>query len=210
MIAEAELIGLVKERAGLQTAREARRAVWATLGALRCALENADVKALAAKLPEDLAGRLQREATSSVRGVKAFYAEAERRERVGRGFAMEHAQVTLQVLAELLDPELVTRLRGRLPGDVARLLARRRAPTDPPPHVHTHPGHRETPIQTLSRSRPGPSETIAEARGELAHQGSVARSAAPHADHMVASASSTRPDHEDETLATSHGDERRR
>ncbi len=209
MIAEAELIGIVKERAGL-TAREARRAVWAALGALRPTLEDADVRALAAQLPEGLAARLEREPTTSVPGLKAFYVEMERRERVGLGFAMEHAQVILQVLAELLDPQLVARLHGRLPGEVAALLVRRRAPADAPPHVHTHPGRHDTPLQTLSRSRPGSSETIAEARGELAHHGSVARTGTAHADRMVGSASSTRPGHEDETLATSHGDERRR
>jgi uncharacterized protein (DUF2267 family) len=210
MVGEPELISLVKERAGLQTAREARKAVWASLGALRCTLEDADAKALAAVLSKELAARLERAATSAVCGIEAFYAEMGRRERVGLGFAMEHAQVTLQVLAELLDPELVARLHRRLPGDVATLLARHHTPADAPPHVHTHPGRRDTPIQTLSRSRPGSSETIAEAGGELAHRSSVARTRTPHADRIVASATSTRPGREDDTLATSHGDERRR
>ena len=143
-------------------------------------------------------------------GVKAFYVEADRRERAGLGFAMEHAQVTLQVLAERLPRELVARLHRRLPADLAALLEGRQTPPEPPPHVHRHPTHSDTPLQTLSRSRPGASETIAEAKGELAHAGSVARSGAPRAERIVASATSTRPGREDETLATSHGEERRR
>jgi len=207
---ESELIGIVRERAGLRTAREARRAIGATLGALRCALDDLDAAAVAAELPGGLARVVERSAPAVVRSAKALYAETERRERVGLGFAMEHAQVVLQGLAERLDPGLVSRLRKSLPADVAALLKRRRAPAPPPPHVHEHPARRETPIQTLSRSRPGASETIAEARGALAHRASVARTSEPHADRMVSSARSTRPGREDETLATSHGDARRR
>jgi uncharacterized protein (DUF2267 family) len=206
---ELDLIGLVKERAGLRTSREAKKAVVAALGALRGALENEDARAVAAELPREMARHLDRGSTP-VLGVKAFYVEADRRERVGLGFAMEHAQVTLQVLAERLAPELVLRLRRRLPPDLAALLKPRQLPTEPPPHVHRHPAHADTPLQTLARSRPGASETIAEARGELAHQGSVARTAAPQADRVVASATSTRPGREDETLTTSHGEQRRR
>jgi uncharacterized protein (DUF2267 family) len=205
-----DLVGLVRERGGLRTAREARRALGAAIGALRCALDDEDAPVVAAELPRDLARVLERTATKTVRNTKALYAETERRERVGLGFAMEHAQVVLQVLAEHLNPELVSRLRKSLPSDIAALLKRRRFPAGPPPYVHEHPAHRDTPLQTLSRSRPGASETIAEAGGELAHRASVARTSNPRIDRMVASARSTRPGHEDETLATSHGDERRR
>jgi uncharacterized protein (DUF2267 family) len=206
---ESELIGLVKERAGLRTAREGKKAVVATLGALRGALEDADAKAIAAELPHEMARYLDR-ATTTVLGAKSFYVEVDRRERVGLGFAMEHAQVTLQVLAERLPPELIARLHRRLPPDIAGLLKQRHPETAPPPHVHRHPAHAEAPLQTLARSRPGASETIAEATSELAHRGSVARTGAPRAERIVASATSTRPGREDETLATSHGEQRRR
>jgi uncharacterized protein (DUF2267 family) len=207
---ESDLIGLVRERAGFRTAREARRAIGAALGALRCALDDVDAPAVAAELPKELARVLERSTSKTVRNVEALYTETERRERVGLGFAMEHAQVVLQVLAERLAPELVSRLRKRVPADIAALLKRRRPPAEPPPYVHAHPEHRETPIQTLSGSRPGASETIAEAHAELAHAASVARTSSPRADRMVASARSTRPGHEDETLAASRGKERRR
>jgi uncharacterized protein (DUF2267 family) len=205
-----DLIGVVRERAGLRTAREARRAVGAAIAALRCALDDADVPLVAAELPKDLVRVLEHTASKTVRNATALYIETERRERVGLGFAMEHAQVVLQVLAEHLDPELVSRLHRSLPSDIAALLRRRRFSAEPPPYVHQHPAHRDAPVQTLSRSHPGASETIAEARSELAHRASVARTSNPLADRMVASARSTRPGHEDETLATSHGDERRR
>jgi uncharacterized protein (DUF2267 family) len=207
---ESDVLGLVRERAGLQTFREARRALTAALGALRCVLDDTDALALAAAVPKDLARPLRRSATATVRGVDALYAETQRRERVGLGFSMEHTQVVFQVLAERLDPELVSKLRKRVPRDVAALFKRRRTFADPPPHLHEHTPHRETPIQTLSRSRPGASETLADARGELAQRASVARTSEPHADRMLASARSSRPGREDETLSKSQGRERRR
>jgi uncharacterized protein (DUF2267 family) len=196
-----ELILHVKAAAGLRSLREARRATAAALGALRCALEEEDARALSKALPRKLAHLLERPQTTVVQSIEGLYADAERRERVGLGFAMEHVQVVLQVLLRQLDPELVTRLRKRLSPDVAELLEEHVQSAEPPPHVRIHPGHLPTRIQTLSRARPGTAEPIADTHHELAHEGSVVRSDAPHADRMVETARSTRPNREDETLA---------
>ncbi len=201
---------LVKERAGLRTASEAKRAIGAALAALGCALDEDDAHALASDLPAGLARFLSRSHAHVVRNAADLYAAAEQREHTGLGFAREHVQVVLGTLASELDPELVVRLRKHLPPDVASLLRWRDPSPPPPPHVHAHPPRREAPIQTLSRARPGTAEPIADASHPLAHAGSVARAPAPHADRMVETARSTRPSREDDTIATTRGGVRRR
>jgi len=204
-----EVFLLVKAHAGLRTAREAERAVRATLGAMACALDDDDARALANALPERLRRPLARRSHPRVVGLDGFYAEAELRERVGAGFAREHAQAVLEVMAGILEPDLVARIRRHLPPDVAALLRTRTPTPEPPPYVHTHPEHRSRSVQTLSRSRPGTSEPISEATHVLAHPGSVARATAAHAERMVETARSTRPAREDETLSTARDDRRR-
>lgn len=199
---EREVALLIKERAGMRTAGEARLALQSALGALRCALDDEDARATSRALPSRLARVLDRTPPTVVRKAGDLYAEAGRRERVTAGFAIEHAQVVLQVLARQLEPELVARLRSHLPADIAALLAVPEPFPEAPPHVHSHPATRPAPAQTLSRARPGTSEPIAETRHEVAHADSVVRSSAPHADRMVETARSTRPGREDDTLAS--------
>lgn len=202
----------VRDRAGLRTVREAERAVRATLGSIACALAKDDARAMSAALPAELARLLGRRIERTVETLDGLYAEVERRERVRPGFAREHAQTVLEVLATTLDPELIERVRKHLAPDIAMLLGTRGGePTEePPPHVRTHPARRPEPMQTLSRSRPGTAEPIAEARHLLAHEGSVARSGSAHAERMAGTARSTRPTREDETLASARGIGKRR
>ena len=208
VVDEQELVARVKERAALRTAHEAHRALEAAVGALRCALANDDAIAIARELPARLTRILERAASSTVHSARALYDEALRRERVGAGFGVEHVQVVLQVLAELLDPESVVRLRKRLPPDIADLLRARTSSVEPPVLVHEHPAQRSAPRQTLSRARPGTTDPIAEADHVLAHEYSVARSPASHSERWIGTARSTRPEREDETLATSRSRER--
>lgn len=199
---EEELISRVRAEGGLRNHREARRAIGAAIGALRCAMAQEDAEAIALELPHSLAKMVAHPAPSRVRSAAALYEEAERRERVGLGFALEHSQVVLRVLAELFQPETLARLRKRVPADIAALLRRRADAFQPaPPHVHEHPAEAEGARRTLSRGRPGPRDSIVEARHLLAHGESVARSDTPHADRSVGTARSTRPGREDETLA---------
>lgn len=195
------LILSVRDRAGLRSVREAERALRATLGAVACALASDDVRALSAALPHEL-HRSLRSGSDRVGTLDDLYEEAGQRERVRQGFAREHTQVVLEVLATTLEPELVERIRKHLPPDIAALLRAREIPEEPPPHVHAHPGQLPAPRQTLSRSRPGTADPIADATHTLAHSGSVSRSRAGHAESMVETARSTRPGREDETLAS--------
>jgi uncharacterized protein (DUF2267 family) len=199
---ERELTFLVKTDAGFQTFAEARLAIRAAVGALACALDDEDAHALELAVPGHVARLLRRPSSTLVRTAHGLYVEAERRERVGLGFAIEHVQVVCRVLARRLDPDLIARMRRRLPPDIAGLFGEPPPAEEAPPHVHTHPTPVIRPPQTLARARPGSSEPIAETRHVLAHRGSVARSPAPHAERMVETARSTRPTREDETLAT--------
>jgi uncharacterized protein (DUF2267 family) len=115
----------VKDRAGLQTTKEASRALAAVLGALRCALDDQDARSLAAALPSRVARAVHRSPPLAVGDRDALFAEAARRERVRIGNGREHAQAVLEILAQELDPELVSRLRKRLPTGIASLLAPR-------------------------------------------------------------------------------------
>lgn len=205
-----ELFLRVRDHAGLRNAREAERAVRATLGAMASVLAEDDAHALSAALPHDVRKCLSRRPAPDVGTLEDLYAEEQRRERVEPGFAREHTQTVLEVLATAVDPELIERLRKHLPADIASLLRPREAEEEPPPHVHAHPAHRPSPVQTLSRSKAGTAEPIADAAHPLAHAGSVARSDAPHAERMVETARSTRPAREDETLAGARGEGRRR
>jgi uncharacterized protein (DUF2267 family) len=206
---ERDLVQRVKDRAGARTSREAQGICAAVLGALGGALEPVDAEALVQALP-DVAVRSRASTREALDGWEALVDEVARRERVGRGFALEHAQVVLEALASFLEPAVLARIERSLPRDVAGWMRKPELPDDAPPHVHRHPGHGEHSLQTLSRSRPGASETIAEAHGALAHTGSVARSRSAHGERRIGSASSSRPGREDETLASSRGPERRK
>lgn len=196
------VVALVRSGVGLRKDTEAWRALGATLGALRGAMDEEDARNLSKDLPDRLARVLRRPTVPAIRSARSLYAEVARRERIELGYAMEQAQVVLRVLASELDGERVALLRRRLPSDIAGLLRRERLPGEPPPYVHAHPARRGAPPQTLSRARPGAAEPIAEVQHDVAHTGSVARTARPHAETMVETARSTRPGREDETLAS--------
>jgi uncharacterized protein (DUF2267 family) len=212
---EQEMVLRVKARAGLRTAQEARRALGATLGALRGALADDDAEAVARALPPALASILEREPRtepSPVRTAAELFGETEWREGAGRGFAVEHVQVVMQVLAEQLDAEARVRIRKRLPGDVAALLWPREAPDEAPPGAYelkAPAGEADSP-PTLSRGRAGTADSIAGSRHPLAHEQSVARTAAPHADRAIGSAHAPRAGGEEGSLASARPHEPRK
>jgi uncharacterized protein (DUF2267 family) len=208
---ERELTRMVKSNAGLRSSTEAHRAIASSLGAVRCALDDADARALARVLPRRFGRVLEQSPTTTVRSASELYEENRRRENVAPGFAVEHAQVVLQALARSLDASLLVLLRRRLPEDIASLLEWRLPEIEEaPPVVHVHPPSSPRPEQAIGRVRPGTADPIAEARHPLAHSGSVARTPAPHADTMVETARSSRPGREDDTLASTRNPGSRR
>lgn len=89
----------------------------ATLSALATALPSADLRALRASLPEELATAL------IVRDSRdSFYTWIARNEEIAIEPATAHAECVLHALGRLLDGELLTRVRRDLPANVAAHL----------------------------------------------------------------------------------------
>lgn len=123
-----------------------------------------------------------------------FYNRVSSREHVGLGFAMEHALVVLQVIAELVSEEERLRLTHKLPAELEQLV--RPAPIAPSPDRPTHHGR----SRSLAEGNPRGRHPVSESRAERAQRHSIARSDDPHANSRLSSA---HPAGEAETIATS-------
>lgn len=109
-----------------------------------------------------------------------FYHQISEREGTSVGFAMEHAQVVLQVVAEMIGEEDRQQLVRHLPEELEELV---RPPVrEPGLAEHEHPGRGTR----LASGQPGSRHPIAEAHPDRAHRHSVARVAAPHGDTQLA------------------------
>lgn len=109
-----------------------------------------------------------------------FYHQISEREGTSLGFAMEHAQVVLQVIAEMMGEEDRQRLIRHLPDEMESLLRPPKREPGLPPRGHVGSGH------TLATARPGSAHPLAESRAERAQSQSIARTPAPHGDTNVA------------------------
>lgn len=108
-----------------------------------------------------------------------FYHEISEREGTSLGFAMEHAQVVLQVVAELIGEEDRQHLVRHLPEELERLV---RPPIrEPGLAEHEHPGRGTT----LASGQPGSQTPLSEAHPDPTHSHSVASAGDPHADTQV-------------------------
>jgi uncharacterized protein (DUF2267 family) len=149
------LLERVKRWGGMTRKREAERAIFATLKALREVLFDDEADTLARELPPRLARTLRRGAPAAKFGAKEFYERASRFEGVAPRFAVEHAQAVCQALASLLAPLSVARLSRAAPELAALFIVPDRAShpaTVPSPHA-----------QTLSAGRPGSDHALSEA-----------------------------------------------
>ncbi len=109
-----------------------------------------------------------------------FYHQISEREGTSLGFAMEHAQVVLQVIADMIGEEDRQRLLRHLPDEMEGLLRPPVREAALPPRGHPGQGH------TLAAARPGSQHPLAEARPDRAQSQSIARTDAPHGDTNVA------------------------
>ncbi len=160
----------VMQRAGFQQAAMAALAIDAALQVLGERLPRGTARELAAQLPESLAGALRRGPHGGVFSREELYARVAEREGVRLGFAVEHAQVVLQVLAEAAPADALTLARQELPAPLAELLTPR-APSPPPPTRASRPRSR----RTLSDGRPGSEHPLDEAGQELGAHGLAQR-----------------------------------
>jgi len=109
-----------------------------------------------------------------------FYHQISEREGTPLGSAMEHAQVVLQVIAEMMSEEDRQRLIHHLPDEMEALLRPPVREPGIPPQEHWGAGH------TLATARTGSRRSLADSRPERAQSQSIARTDAPYGDTNVA------------------------
>jgi uncharacterized protein (DUF2267 family) len=156
------------------------------------------VQALAEDLPASLSTGLRSEGSHEELGLAELHARIARRENVRLGFAVEHAGVVCQAVAEALSPGALYRLRTALPEPIGALFSPHE-PVERFEHVHLDPSH-----HTLAEGQPGSRHPLSQSRPERAHAHSVARADNPHGDTKLSSAAGLTQEREQETLATGH------
>lgn len=175
------LLDHVRVRAPLDDRERALHVLAATAGALISQLEHADAQDLQRALPAELRERLDAAGIPDTDLVTALAAG----EPTSRGFAVEHATAAGEALVLELPPELLARLRRRLPSALAALLEPRERPGVAPPHPR-HPPATPGTGTTLASGRPGSRHPLSEASPPV-HRHSIARSDDPHADRKLSS-----------------------
>lgn len=203
----AQFIEEVQARAGLGDERSARRATAATLEILGQHLPSNDREAVCRRAPVEVATVLRRRHYDGDIEADGFFELVSELEGVAIGFALEHAEVVCQVLAEVVGDEGRRHLTVNVLPSLARLFEPRRRPTPVPPHVHEHQvppgvGH------TLASGRPGSYRPISAAHG-TAHQESVVESNNPHGDVKISTAHGLSQERFHETLANGKPGSRR-
>ncbi len=147
----------VMRRTGIEDEVFAQKVVVATLEVLGQRLPEVNLEVVAAQLPA-----LFEEALWSVSAYERFepeyfYEQVGRRTGVETRFALEHAQVVCQVLAEALNAQGRTHLCMHLPERWCALFTRRE---------HSHPPgekrRRSSARQTLAEGQPGSARRLSE------------------------------------------------
>lgn len=172
-------------RAGLQDDRAlAERGVAATLEMIGERLPSVDANGVADHLPAPLGAAIRRRRRHGEFAVEELFEHVREAEGVGLGFAVEHARVVCQVLAEILDAEGRTHLQHGLPPEWVTLFTPRESVTPEPPPPGPPPGHGST----LASGRPGSRRPLSEAAPSRGQTESVVVSANPHGDEKLSSA----------------------
>jgi uncharacterized protein (DUF2267 family) len=193
-------IELVMARGAIADRAVAERTLEATLTVLRQRLDATEARLLADALPAELAQYLRPGGDGGPFGLGEFYDRIWRLEGSPRGFAVEHAQVVCQLVAEALSEDHRHRLQRHLPPDFAALFTPRKPAPPPPEHVLPARDPREG--RTLASGRPGSAHPLSEARADRTHTHSVAREENPHGESKLSSAAGLTQERERETLAT--------
>jgi len=189
------------ERLGGLHRHAAERAVDALVMSLSDRYSGLGIDALVRELPSRLDRRVFHVPASPPPALAELYDVVQRRERVERGFAAEHAEVVCRALAKLVSAETLTLLRRDLPAEVFDLFREDAPPRELPPHGQRAPREEVVVRTTLAAGRPGTRHPISESKPDRAHTHSVARSENPHADTKLSSARGTTQERFDETLA---------
>jgi uncharacterized protein (DUF2267 family) len=181
--------------AGLSDRGRAESMVRAVIEALGELIDHVHREELAAHLPAPVAQMLRRHAPDPELDEMGFVRRVSSGVPEPDSLALEHATAVLEAFAAELAPEIRRTLVAQLPEGVREWLRPRFASSAPPPPAGPGTGHR------LADGRSGSSHPISEAAPKRAQSGSVARSADPHADTRISSATGMTQEREHEDLA---------
>jgi uncharacterized protein (DUF2267 family) len=156
----AEFLAEVTRLGGFTRRSEAKRAAVATLSVLGERLAGSEARHLAEELPPELGRVLRRTSHDCDFDLREFYERVARREKVGLGFGVEHAQVVCEVIAKTIPEGAVERLRKQLPEGMGFLFTIR----DRRPHLGASPRARGE-GDTLASGRPGSRRPLSEGDG---------------------------------------------
>jgi uncharacterized protein (DUF2267 family) len=198
---KAELVERIMAESGIGDARDAERALRATLTTLGERLTESEARALARELPESLARSLGEEAYDTDFDAAELYERVRRREGATPGFAREHAQVVLRVLGSALGDELRGRLARVLPEEIVVAMSPRPKSTPPPYRAPSH----GPPLTTLATGKPGSEHPLSIAAVPEGQTHSIAREDNPHADTKLSAARGLTQEREREALASGRG-----
>jgi uncharacterized protein (DUF2267 family) len=175
----------------------ASRALVATLEALAALLTRDERQSLSRHLPSELGALVLATRPRIHDGPGGFFHQVATREGTRPGVAVEHAELVCRFLGQMIPFEVRTRLERALP-ELKLLFARPEA-FEPPPRA-SEP-RRDVP-NDLAEGRPGSRHPLASSDPLVtAHRHSVARSADPHADTKLSSATGFTQEREGDTLA---------
>lgn len=119
-----EFVGLVQQRARLDSRGAAQRAIKATLETLAERLAGGAPSNLGAQLPQPIGSHLDREGDAEQFGIDEFYRRVAERESegVGEPEAVFHAKAVLSVVREAIQGRSFDDAIAQLPDEFADLL----------------------------------------------------------------------------------------
>ncbi|WP_404364126.1 DUF2267 domain-containing protein [Marinobacter sp.] len=119
-----DFLGIVQDRAKLDSLGAAMKATRVTLNTLRERLTGNEPKDVASQLPEEIGVHLLPEVEGDGErfGVDDFIARVAEREGVPTVQATHHAQVVMGAINEAVSPGEMEKVRGQLPDDYALLF----------------------------------------------------------------------------------------
>lgn len=198
---EAALVADVARRLGASADDDVEHVVVAVLDALGDVLSLDEARLIAAYLPGRWSALLVEAAQREVGAadVHELVEGVAWRENIARGWALEHATAVCEAVGRLLPDHVEHRLHADLPSQLAALLEPRYALVPP---VRRSAGRPQPAPRTLATGRARSAHPLSEARPEIAHSESVARSSDPHADTKLSGARGLTQERFEESLAT--------
>jgi len=190
----------VLRQGAFDNTHDAEQTIDAVLNTLGEYVGPEEAQALAAALPTPLRHLVMGHLRRTENLPDALYHRVADRENVPLSRAVEHTQVVLHAMAELLSETDLQGLVQHLGPNMSDLFTLRSLPDARAEQASHHPieyGHGHT----LATGQPGSRHPLSTAKPERAHNHSVVRSDNPHGDTKLSSTSGMTQEREHETLA---------